>query len=85
MHNMRLWVTFYLGQYEDCISGDSTSDSSEKLFQRGNGKRQYICDSGKAGIHATKHIFFVECFCWSHEVSASQEKQSSPWRILVLF
>ena len=22
--------------------------------------------------------YFVECFCWSHEVSAGQEKQSSP-------
>ena len=26
-------VKFYLGQYEDSSLGDSTSDSSEKLFQ----------------------------------------------------
>ena len=28
-----LRVKFYLGQSEDCSLGDSTSDSSEKLFQ----------------------------------------------------
>uniref|UniRef100_A0AC11ELS1 C-C motif chemokine ligand 28 n=1 Tax=Ovis aries TaxID=9940 RepID=A0AC11ELS1_SHEEP len=27
-------VKFYVGQYEDCTLGDSTSDGSEKLFQR---------------------------------------------------
>ena len=32
------WVKFYLGQYEDCSSGDSTSDGSEKLLQRDGGK-----------------------------------------------
>ena len=31
-------VKFYVGQYEDCTLGDSTSDGSEKLFQRGRGK-----------------------------------------------
>jgi len=30
-------VKFYLGQNEDCSPGDSSSDSSEKLFQRGWG------------------------------------------------
>ena len=32
-----LQVKFYLGQNEDCILGDSTSESSERLLQRGNG------------------------------------------------
>ena len=41
-----------------CSPGGSTLDSSEKLLQRGRGKSQYICDFGKGGIHATKHIFF---------------------------
>ena len=31
---------FYLGQHEDCRTGDRTSDSSEKLLQRGRGKGQ---------------------------------------------
>ena len=30
---------FYLGQNEDCRLGDSTSDSSENLLQRGSGRR----------------------------------------------
>ena len=29
--------------------------------------------------------FIVESFFWSHEVSASHEKQSSPRRILVFY
>ena len=32
-----LWVKFYLGQNEYCSLGDNTSDSSEKLLQRGRG------------------------------------------------
>ena len=46
-----MWVKFCLGQYEDCSLGDSTSDSSERLFQRGREERQCICDFGKRGIH----------------------------------
>ena len=34
-----MWAQFYLGQNEDCSLGDSTSDSSERLFQRGCGGR----------------------------------------------
>jgi len=30
---------------------------------------------GKVGVHAIKHIFFVESFCWSHEAFASHKKQ----------
>ena len=32
-------VKLYLGQNEDCSLGDSTSDSSERLLQRGSGGR----------------------------------------------
>ena len=31
----------------------------------------------KGGVQACRHIFFVESFCWSHEASATHEKQSS--------
>ena len=34
-----LRVKFYLGQNEDCSLGDSTSESSEKLLQKGTGGR----------------------------------------------
>ena len=52
-------VKFYLGQKnENWSPEDSTSDSSEKLLQRGRGKGQYICDFGEERIHAVKHMFF---------------------------
>ena len=46
---------FYLGQNEDCRLGDSTSDSSENLLQRGSGR---ICDLGEEGVHAMKHLSY---------------------------
>ena len=55
-----LWVKFYLEQCEDCSPADSTSDSSENLFQRDRRKGQYIRDFGKGGIHAIK-LFFGVC------------------------
>ena len=56
-------VKFYLGQNEYCSPGDSTPCCSEKLFQRGKGKGQYICDFGKGRVHAIKHILWVDRFC----------------------
>ena len=60
-----LQVKFYLRQYEDWGLGDSTSDSSEKLLQRGRGQGgQCICDFGKGGVHLqSSTYFFVENFC----------------------
>ena len=55
MHNMR--DKFYLGQNEACGPGDSTSDSSEKLFQRGS-ERVNIWDFGERGVHAIKHLSY---------------------------
>ena len=52
-----LRVKFYLGQNEDWSPVDSTSDSSEKLLQRGRGEGQYICDFGEGGVHAIKCIY----------------------------
>ena len=80
-----LWIKFYLGQNEDCSLGDSTSDSSEKLLQRGSGKGLYICDFGEEGIHATKHMFFQKFSASLMKLSDSHKEQSSPQRILVLF
>ena len=54
------WELFSLGQNEDWKQGDRTSDSSEKLFQRCRGLAggRHICDFGKGGIRAIRHIFF---------------------------
>ena len=46
------------GQNENRNLGDSPSDSSEKLPQKGRGEGRYICDFGAGGIHATRHLFF---------------------------
>ena len=79
MHNWELCVKFYLRQYEDCSLGDSASDSSEKLLQRGRGE-------GKDSIYViwvkgeyiqSSTLIFLESFCWSYEASASHEKQLS--------
>ena len=72
-------VKFYLGQYEDCSQGDSTSDSSEKLLQRRNwGKNSIYVISVKGKYMQSStysfFFFFVDRFCLSHEASASHEK-----------
>ena len=54
---------FYLGQNEDYSLGDSISDSSEELVQRGRGEGQYRCDFGEGGVHAIKHIVLAEGYC----------------------
>ena len=54
-------------QNEGYIPGDSISDSSEKLLQRGRGEGQYLCDFGEGGVHAIQHIFFAEGFCQYRE------------------
>ena len=44
---------FYLGQNEDYSPGDSISESSEKLLQRGRGK--VSIDVILVKVHAIKH------------------------------
>ena len=56
-------VRFYLGQSKGCSPGDSISDSSEKLLQRGREKVKYICDFSEGEICKIEHIFFAEVFC----------------------
>ena len=48
---------------EDSSLGDSISDNSEKLLQRGRGKVQCIADFAGGGVHAIRHIFFAEDHC----------------------
>ena len=51
-----------MGQNELCSLGNSTSESSEKLLQRGKGEGQRVRDFSKGGIHAVMHIFFGRKF-----------------------
>ena len=67
-----------MGQNEKYRLGDSPSDTSEDLFQRGKLGGQYICDFSERGIYAIKHTFL-------QKVAASHEEQMSPLMILVLF
>ena len=32
--------------------------------KQGRGEGQYICDSGKGGLHEIKHVYFLESFLW---------------------
>ena len=51
-------LSFIWGKNEDCSSGDSTSDTSEKLLHRGKGKGQYICDFSNGGSTCNQaHVF----------------------------
>ena len=55
-----VWVKFYLGQNEDDSLGDSISDSSEKLLQRGKVSIYVILVKGEYMQLST--YFFVR-FC----------------------
>ena len=60
MHNVRVLSSDLFGTNEDCSLGDSISDSSEEMLQKGKGKGLryiyiYRYDFGE-GAHATKHI-----------------------------
>ena len=50
-------VKFYLGQNEDYSPGDSTSDSAEKLFQRGRKRTVYMWFWWRGGACNQAHIF----------------------------
>ena len=53
-----LQVKFYLGQNEDCSPGDSISESSEKLLQRGGGKVSMYVTWGKEESMQSDTYFF---------------------------
>ena len=66
-HSMReMGVKIYLGQNEVCSPEDSTSESSERLLQRGQGHGPCICDFGEGEVHAVKR-FFYKRFSARHE------------------
>ena len=62
-----LRIESYVGQNEDCWPGDSTSDNSEKLLQRGGGGGQHVYDFVERRIHAVRHMFFQKALLvfWS--------------------
>ena len=65
MHDLKVenYVLFNTAdESADLRPGHSISDNSEKLLQRGRGKRRYISDFGKGWVHAIKHVFFCRKF-----------------------
>ena len=53
-----LWIKFYLGQNEDCSLGDSTSESSERLLQRGSGENSIYRILVKEEFSSIKHSLY---------------------------
>ena len=88
-----LWIELYLGQNEDYSTGESTSDSSEKKFQRDGARSVYMwfqwsgstcneehtraCTHTHTHTHTHMHIYILQ------KVSASHKEQSL-WRIWML-
>ena len=64
MHDVR--IKFYLGQNEDCSPGDSTSESSERLLQRGSGGRSIYRILVNGEVNAIKQLF-CKRFSAGHE------------------
>lgn len=56
-------VKFYLGQSEDCSLEGRTSDSSEKLLQRGGGKIAVYVILEKGEDMQLTTLFFAGSFC----------------------
>ena len=71
-HNtvLRVASCFISGKVRTITLGDSISDSSEKLLQRGRGKVN-IWDFGEGRVCAVNHISLKK-------VAASHEDQTSP-------
>ena len=78
IHSVRVKVKFYLEQNEDYSLGDSISDSSEKLLQRGSGGRSIYMILVKGKFNSVKHLFYKK-------FSANYEELMFLWRELVLF
>ena len=79
-------VKFYLGQNEDYSLGDSILDSSEKLFQRGRGKKVSIYVVLLKGEYIQSSTYFLLKTSSNFiKIAASHQEQTTPWRILVLF
>ena len=62
---LNLRVEFYLGQNEDCGSGGSISDSSERLLQRRSWGRSIYKVMVKGECNTIKYSFYKMFF--SHE------------------
>ena len=73
-----LWVKLSLGQYETHSPGDSTTDNSEKLLQRGSGGKSIYKILVKGEFDVIKHLSYKR-------FSASYKELMSPWRGWVLF
>ena len=70
-------MKFYLGQNEDCSSGGSISDSSERLLQTGSGGKTIYKVLVKGEFNTMKHSIYKRFF-------VSHKDLMSPCRDLML-
>ena len=61
-------VKYYFRQNEDCILGDSASDSSERLLQRGSGGWSIYKILVKDEFNAIKLLFYKRFFTIHEEL-----------------
>ena len=80
-----LLVKVYLGKNEDCSPGDSTSNSSEELIQRGQEEKDSVYVILVKGGCLQSNTYFSIKFLLVSWSFASHKKWLSPWRVLVLF
>ena len=85
MHNVRVLSSDLLGTNEDCSLGDSISDSSEEMLQKGRGKVGIYAVILKNEYLQSSTYFLPKVVTSLVKVTASREKQTSPERILVIF
>ena len=80
-----LRIESYVGQNEDCWPGESTSDNWETAPKRRCGGDSMYMILSKGEYMPSGTCFFQKAFTSLMKLSASHEKESSPWRILMLF
>ena len=78
MNKVSWELSFIWGQKKNCSLGDSTSDSFQRLLQRGRGKSKIYKILVKGDFNAIKCLLYKR-------LSASHEELMSPRRDLVLF
>ena len=64
-----LQVKFYLEEYENYIPETAPHITLRDCSKEGRGEGHYIHNFDKGGLHAIKHVYFLESFLWPPDVT----------------